>query len=47
MRPIAEQIESRPGLMQAGRHPPDAEGHELLANTVVRYLMPMLHGGPE
>jgi acyl-CoA thioesterase-1 len=42
MRPIAEQIESRPGLMQRDGIHPTAEGHELLANTVVRYLMPML-----
>jgi acyl-CoA thioesterase-1 len=42
MRPIAEQIESRPGLMQADGIHPTAEGHELLGATVVRYLMPML-----
>jgi acyl-CoA thioesterase-1 len=42
MRPIAEQIESRPGLMQADGIHPTAEGHELLGQTVVRYLMPML-----
>lgn len=43
MRPIAEQIESRPGLMQGDGIHPTVEGHEILADTVVRYLMPMLH----
>jgi acyl-CoA thioesterase-1 len=42
MRPIAEQIESRPELMQQDGIHPTAQGHELLGQTVVRYLMPML-----
>lgn len=39
---IAEEIESRPGLMQPDGIHPTADGHELLADTVFRYLQPML-----
>jgi acyl-CoA thioesterase-1 len=42
MQEIAAQIESRPGLMQADGIHPTAEGHALIADTVFRYLQPML-----
>jgi acyl-CoA thioesterase I len=42
MQPIAEQYESRPGIMQSDGIHPSAEGHELLADNVLRYLKPML-----
>jgi acyl-CoA thioesterase-1 len=42
MQPIVDEIESRPGIMQPDGIHPTAEGHELLADNVLRYLKPML-----
>ena len=41
-KPIIEQIESRPELMQRDGIHPAPEGHELLADHLFRYLRPML-----
>jgi acyl-CoA thioesterase-1 len=45
MQPIADEIESRPNIMQRDGIHPSAEGHELLADNVFRYLKPMLKKG--
>lgn len=42
MEDIRQQIGSRPGLMQRDGIHPSADGHELIASTVMRYLAPML-----
>jgi acyl-CoA thioesterase-1 len=42
MQPIVNEIASRPNLMQRDGIHPSAEGHELLADNVLRYLEPML-----
>jgi len=42
MSAIREQYDVRPGLMQRDGIHPTAEGHELIADTVMRYLRPML-----
>ena len=42
---IVEEIEARPGLMQPDGIHPTKDGHELLADTVFRYLQPMLKRG--
>lgn len=39
---IAAELNSRPGLMQRDGIHPSAEGHQLIAGTVFRYLRPML-----
>jgi acyl-CoA thioesterase-1 len=42
MQGIIDGIDARPGLMQSDGIHPTADGHELLADTVFRYLKPML-----
>jgi acyl-CoA thioesterase-1 len=46
METIREQIQSKPGLMQRDGIHPTAEGHELIAATVMQYLKPMLTASP-
>lgn len=43
MEDIRAQIASKPGLMQRDGIHPTAEGHEIIAETVFRYLRPMLN----
>jgi len=42
MEEIARQLQARPDLMQRDGIHPTAEGHRLIADTVFRYLEPML-----
>jgi acyl-CoA thioesterase-1 len=42
MQPIVDEIESRPNIMQPDGIHPTKDGHELLADNVMRYLKPML-----
>jgi acyl-CoA thioesterase-1 len=44
MQDIVLQLESRPGLMQRDGIHPTAEGHSVIAETVFRFLKPMIHG---
>ncbi|MBC8165211.1 MAG: arylesterase [Bryobacteraceae bacterium] len=46
MEAIRDQFASRKGLMQGDGIHPTADGHELIADTVMRYLKPMLKAGP-
>jgi acyl-CoA thioesterase-1 len=43
MQDIAAQLESRSGLMQRDGMHPTAEGHSIIAETVFRFLKPMIH----
>jgi len=43
MEAIRDQMATRPGLMQGDGIHPTAAGHELIADTVMQYLKPMLH----
>jgi len=43
MEAIRDQMATRPGLMQGDGIHPTAAGHELIADTVMHYLKPMLH----
>ena len=45
MEDIRAQITSKPGLMQRDGIHPTAEGHAIIAETVFRYLRPMLNRG--
>jgi acyl-CoA thioesterase-1 len=45
MEDILAQYKSRPGLMQRDGIHPSAEGHAIIADTVYRYLQPMLKKG--
>jgi acyl-CoA thioesterase-1 len=47
MEQIAAQLKSRPDLMQRDGIHPTAAGHELIAETVFRYLKPMLNRSSE
>jgi acyl-CoA thioesterase-1 len=42
MEDIASQLGSRPGLMQRDGIHPTAEGHSVIAETVYRYLRPLI-----
>ncbi len=42
MSDIRDNIARRPGLMQRDGIHPTAEGHELVAGTVMKYLLPLL-----
>jgi len=42
MQDIATQIGKRKGLMQRDGIHPTAEGHAIIADTVFRFLQPML-----
>ena len=43
MQDIAAQLNSRPGLMQRDGIHPTAEGHSIIAETVFRFLQPLIH----
>ena len=43
MQDIATQLEATPGLMQRDGIHPTAEGHTVIAETVFRYLKPLIH----
>ena len=42
MQDIASQLQSRPGLMQRDGIHPTAEGHSVIAETVYRYIRPLI-----
>lgn len=46
METIRDELKSRPNLMQGDGIHPTADGHELIADTVMRYLKPLLKTQP-